>query len=69
MQGFRTLVVLWVSAVLTPYLIKQTGIALSEQQQLQIVAFVMAAVGTGMRAVTSTPMFKRFAKQTEESPK
>lgn len=61
MKGFRTLVILWVTAVLAPKVLAVTGIELTEQQKLEVVAYIMAGVGTVMRAVTSTPMFKKIA--------
>lgn len=62
MQGFRTIVMALVSAILTPWLLKHTGLELSHEAQLQIVAAVMALVMTGMRVVTSTPAFKSIPK-------
>lgn len=58
MQGFRTIVVAWVGAVLTPWLLKHTGLELDPEAQLQLVALIMAGIMTGMRVVTSTPAFK-----------
>jgi hypothetical protein len=62
MKGFRTIVTALVSAVLTPWLLKHTGLELTPEAQLQLVAAIMAAVMTGMRLVTSTPAFKSIPK-------
>lgn len=59
MQGFRTIVVAWISAVFTPWLLKTTGLELTPEAQLQLATGVMALVMTGMRLVTSTPAFKK----------
>lgn len=62
MQGFRTIVTAWVSAILTPWLLKTTGLELDQEAQLQLATAIMALVMTGMRFVTSTPAFKRIPK-------
>lgn len=62
MQGFRTIVVAWVSAVLTPWLLKTTGLELDAEAQMQLAAGIMALIMTGMRFVTSTPAFQKVPK-------
>lgn len=62
MQGFKTIIVAWVSAVAAPWLLKTTGLELTPEAQLQLVAAIMALIMTGMRFVTSTPAFKSIPK-------
>lgn len=62
MQGFKTIVTAWVSAIVTPWLLKTTGLELTPEAQLQLVAAVMALIMTGMRLVTTTPAFKSIPK-------
>lgn len=58
MQGFRTIVTAWVGAILTPWLLKTTGLELDHAAQAYLISGIMAALMTGMRFVTSTPAFK-----------
>jgi hypothetical protein len=67
MQGFRTIVLAWVSAILTPWLLKTTGLELDQEAQLQLVAGIMALIMTGMRLATSTPAFKSSVKSQEKA--
>lgn len=62
MKGFRTILTALVSAIVTPWLLKHTGLELSPEAQLQLVAAIMAGVMTGMRLLTSTPAFKSIPK-------
>ena len=62
MQGFKTIIMAWVSAILTPWLLKTTGLELDAEAQLQLVAAIMAVIMTGMRFATSTPVFKSIPK-------
>lgn len=63
MQGFRTLIATWVGAVLSPWLVQKFGIALSPDEQLQVVAVAMAAIASAMRFVTKTPFGKAAPAQ------
>jgi uncharacterized membrane protein YeaQ/YmgE (transglycosylase-associated protein family) len=56
MQGFRTIIATWISAVVAPFLINRFGITLSADEQLQLVAMIMAGVATAFRMVTRTPV-------------
>ena len=62
MQGFRTIITAVVSAIVTPWLLKTTGLELTPEAQLQLVAAIMALIMTGMRFSTSTPVFKNVPK-------
>lgn len=62
MKGFRTIATALVSAVFVPWLIRTTGLELSAEEQVQLVAALMAVIMTGMRFVTSTPAFKSIPK-------
>lgn len=65
MQGFRTIIATWVSAVVAPFLINRFGITLSADEQLQLVAMIMAGVATGFRMVTRTPVGQKEAPAAE----
>lgn len=62
MQGFRTIVVAIIGAVVAPWLLKHTGLQLDADGQTQLAAVVMALLMTGMRVVTSTPAFQSIPK-------
>lgn len=62
MQGFRTIVVALVGAVLAPWLAKHLGLQLDAEEQTQLAAAIMALLMTGMRVVTSTPAFQSVPK-------
>lgn len=54
MNGYRTYVVMFVSAVLVPLAAKH-GLNLDPDQQAWAVAAIMAATGVIMRSITKTP--------------
>ena len=66
MQGFRTIIAAWVSAALAPFLVNKFGITLTADEQLQLVALIMAIVTTALRLVTNTPVGKKAAVAPEE---
>jgi hypothetical protein len=62
MQGFKTIITAWVSAIAAPWLLKTTGLELTPEEQVQLATAAMAVVMTGMRFVTTTPAFKSIPK-------
>lgn len=57
MNGFKTIVAMVVTGIITPKLVKMGLPALSPDDQAELIAAIVAGVGVIFRAFTNSPIF------------